>query len=202
MPDKNTLSLATNQGTGASELPQYARRVTMISSQLDDIKCSLTTEEFDSLDDVDLSVRLDYVESLYSNFEQAVLLLEEKCEDSIESNIRSKFMTSYFEIKAKIKRKINVHCNSRTAPHSSTVRQFSLDESTSARKTRLPELKIPTFSGSYTEWPDFFAMFTTVIANDMDMEIKKFQHLRACLIWTQSLRWTPQRRIMTRLSHY
>ncbi|XP_059222424.1 uncharacterized protein LOC131996699 [Stomoxys calcitrans] len=59
------------------------------------------------------------------------------------------------------------------------VRQFSLDETTPQRKIRLPELKIPQFNGSYTDWPGFIAMFTTVIDNDVDLsKIEKFQHLR------------------------
>ncbi|XP_064544472.1 uncharacterized protein LOC135432655, partial [Drosophila montana] len=46
----------------------------------------------------------------------------------------------------------------------------------------LPALKLPTFSGGYTEWADFYSMFTTVIENHPDLaDIEKLQHLRSCL---------------------
>lgn len=173
MPDTNSAS--SNGQAEGFDILQYSRRVAAISKQLADINVRLTVEELHKLDDSDLSVRLEYIESINSNFEA-------KAEQNMDDNTRLDFMTVYFEVKAKLKRKISSNCFSSSAPHSSTVRQFSLDESTNHRKTRLPELIIPQFSGSYTEWPDFIAMFTTVIANDMDLsKIEKFQHLRASL---------------------
>ncbi|XP_064554386.1 uncharacterized protein LOC135439582 [Drosophila montana] len=48
--------------------------------------------------------------------------------------------------------------------------------------SRLPQLKLPEFSGGYTEWADFSNMFTTVIDKDPYLtNIEKLQHLRSCL---------------------
>ncbi|XP_075155285.1 uncharacterized protein LOC142228679 [Haematobia irritans] len=97
-------------------------------------------------------------------------------------NTSSSSSNSKESAKAKLKRKIVASGGTRSLPSSSTFRQFSIEEPRNIRKTRLPELKIPAFSGSYTDWPNFFAMFTTVIANDMDLtNIEKFQHLRSLL---------------------
>ncbi|GBP01323.1 hypothetical protein EVAR_66461_1 [Eumeta japonica] len=157
-------------------------KLSSIVEQMDNINTCLNTNELNGLDDADLSVRLDYIEGLYTHFEQVTAIMQETASRNMDNSIRSNFITTYFEVKAKIKRKMNNNCSSRLTPHSSTVRQFSLDETMNVRKTRLPELKIPRFSGSYTEWPDFFAMFTTVIANDTDLtKIEKFQHLHSCL---------------------
>lgn len=181
MPDKNASSSEGQKEV--SDTSQYLNKVASIGKQLVDINNRLTADELVKLDDADLCVRLDYIESLNSQFERAVSVLEDMGGSDMEDNTRVNFMATYFDVKAKIKRKISVNLNSRSTPHSSTVRQFSLDESLSVRKTRLPELKIPQFSGSYTDWPDFFAMFTTVIANDMDLsKIEKLQHLRASLM--------------------
>lgn len=182
MPDQSKLSLADKPEEGIKE-SQLLARLSSIDKQLDNLNTSLTTEELNNMDDADLLVRLDYVDGLYSHFEQTSISLEEKGSSNIDSSPHSHFLTTYFSVKAKIKRKINISHNNRSMPHSSTVRQFSLEEPTNARKSRLPELKITQFSGSYTEWPDFIAMFTTVIANNTDLsKLEKFQHLRACLI--------------------
>ncbi|XP_070067447.1 uncharacterized protein [Drosophila virilis] len=46
----------------------------------------------------------------------------------------------------------------------------------------LPSIKLPTFSDGYTEWADFYYIFTTVIENHPDLaDIEKLQHLRSCL---------------------
>lgn len=178
MTDKDSSS-STSQGKAGHS--QFTAKLHSIIEQLADFNSRLTTDELNSLDEIDLSVRLEYVEGLYNEFKQTTAELEEKCNGDVDVSTRSNFMTSYFSVKANIQRNLNIKAK-HVAPHSSTVRQFSLDDSTSARKTRLPELKIPQFSGSYTEWPDFFAMFTTVIHNDMELsKIEKFQHLRTCL---------------------
>ncbi|XP_061388720.1 uncharacterized protein LOC133323837, partial [Musca vetustissima] len=138
--------------------------------------------EINNLDEADLSVRLEYVEKLNQNFEQSVSFLEETSDVDMDDTIRSNFMTSYFEVTAKLKRKLGANTNQRAAFRSSTLRQFSVDEPVTVRKTRLPELRIPQFSGSYTEWPAFFAMFSTAIASDMDLSnLEKFQHLKTSL---------------------
>nr|XP_041630286.1 uncharacterized protein LOC121501854 [Drosophila kikkawai] len=50
------------------------------------------------------------------------------------------------------------------------------------RKSRLPELKLPTFSGGYTDYADFISMFLTIIDRNSDLTpIEKLQHLKSCL---------------------
>jgi len=46
----------------------------------------------------------------------------------------------------------------------------------------LPNLEIVRFHGSYSEWPDFLATFTTVIANDNELsDIEKLHYLGSSL---------------------
>lgn len=49
-------------------------------------------------------------------------------------------------------------------------------------RPRLAELRLPTFSGGYTEYTDFFSLFSTVIDKDPDLtHVEKLQHLRSYL---------------------
>ncbi|KAH8378531.1 hypothetical protein KR200_001438, partial [Drosophila serrata] len=47
---------------------------------------------------------------------------------------------------------------------------------------KLPILEIARFHGSYSDWPDFIATFSTVIGNDEELsDIEKLQYLRSSL---------------------
>lgn len=166
----------------AEQRGDYKRRVGTLHKQLTVLNISLTAERLGEMDEADLSVRLDYLEGLNSTFEKAQSSIAE-IEVGEDSEITFNFISLFFDVKAKLSRQLALKRKQSSLPHSSTVRQFSLDETTVPRKVRLPELKIPQYSGSYTEWPGFISMFNTVIDNDSDLsKIEKFQHLRVSLI--------------------
>jgi len=51
-----------------------------------------------------------------------------------------------------------------------------------AKRSHLPELRLPEFSGGYTEFADFQSMFKAFIDNDVKLtNIEKLQHLKSCL---------------------
>ncbi|XP_046735022.1 uncharacterized protein LOC124404734 [Diprion similis] len=55
-------------------------------------------------------------------------------------------------------------------------------EATSRVRSRLPELTVPKFSGECRLWPDFKAMFTSVIGSSKDLsELEKFQYLKSAV---------------------
>ncbi|XP_036322256.1 uncharacterized protein LOC118736269 [Rhagoletis pomonella] len=88
----------------------------------------------------------------------------------------------------KVKGTLTRELNQRRADvaHSSTARPFEIDDASPSfiisQRNRLPELQIPHFSGAYTEWPDFIAMFNSVIKSCAELsKIERFQHLRANL---------------------
>ena len=50
------------------------------------------------------------------------------------------------------------------------------------QKVKYPDLKIPTFSGSFDTWLSFFDSFNSMIHNDPDLPtIQKFHYLKSCL---------------------
>ncbi|XP_041451803.1 uncharacterized protein LOC121405249 [Drosophila obscura] len=47
---------------------------------------------------------------------------------------------------------------------------------------RLPELRLPEFSGGYAQYSSFWSMFSSIIDKDTDLSnVEKLQHLRSCL---------------------
>jgi len=73
-------------------------------------------------------------------------------------------------------------------PASTAANSTSIDITNNAdisfrsRKPRLPNSEIARFHGSYSEWPDFLATFTTAIWNDDDLsDIEKLQYLLSSL---------------------
>ena len=59
-----------------------------------------------------------------------------------------------------------------------------------ARATKLPEIELPKFSGSYVDWPTFSELFTSLIIQDAQlMDIDRLHYLRS------SLSGEPARRV-------
>jgi len=50
------------------------------------------------------------------------------------------------------------------------------------RAALLPPLELPKFAGGYTNWSDFYSMFTMIIDSHPDLtNVEKLLHLRSCL---------------------
>ncbi|XP_059217672.1 uncharacterized protein LOC131994802 [Stomoxys calcitrans] len=106
----------------------------------------------------------------------------------MESEERMKFTALYLDVKAKLTRQMNSIRRLESNPRSSTVRQFSVDggpfseNSSSTRKTRLPEIQLPKFGGAYADWPNFFSLFSTIVDSSAELsDLEKFHHLRSSL---------------------
>ena len=52
----------------------------------------------------------------------------------------------------------------------------------SAHHSRLPNMKLPKFSGKYSEYKNFMSLFENLVHNDLSLpDIEKFNHLISCL---------------------
>ncbi|XP_053956407.1 uncharacterized protein LOC128862029 [Anastrepha ludens] len=102
--------------------------------------------------------------------------------ESIASDLPCKFDATLVKIKANLQREIGKRS---TGQHCSTFRANTGDSQSiivNTNRSRLPLLMLPKFSGAYTEWSNFFSMFTSVIDNDGDLtQSDKLQYLRSCL---------------------
>jgi len=77
-----------------------------------------------------------------------------------------------------VQRRRNSNSNS-TALWSHFIGDGSLN---SSRKSKPPHLELPSFCGNYADWPDLYAMLSTVVSNDQELsKIEKFEYLRASL---------------------
>ncbi|XP_059221526.1 uncharacterized protein LOC131996094 [Stomoxys calcitrans] len=184
----------TDQGTDtingevAENVLPFRTKISAMEKQLETLIKSLTSEQLAQYDLADLSVRLDFVDQINASFEDAQSALEEILTVEQEYNGRLRFTTLYLDAKAKLTRRLNVIQRSESNLRSSTMRQFSIDggslgeNSSAMRKTRLPEIQLPKFSGGYADWPNFFSLFTTVVDSSTDLSVlEKFHHLRSSL---------------------
>ncbi|XP_044313399.1 uncharacterized protein LOC123037343 isoform X2 [Drosophila rhopaloa] len=155
----------------------YRAKANSMVRQLAALNLFLTEEQ--------LQVRLDLIERIYSDFDSSRLNLERLVIEELESDARLTFTTAYCETKGRICRHLN--SEKRKSLANSTELHGILGGHTAAfkcnsRPTRLPEFQLPRFGGAYIDWPDFFAMFNTVVGKNEDLtKVEKFQHLRACL---------------------
>ncbi|XP_067646182.1 uncharacterized protein [Eurosta solidaginis] len=160
------------------------KRTISLKKQLDKVNKQLSTDSLATLDEVDISMRLELVERLRACFDDAQSCLETEDHNELDSEVSWSGATLHMEVKGKLTREFNQHRAG--IAHSSTARPFAIDDSSPSfiisQRNRLPELKIPHFSGAYTDWPDVIAMFNSVISNCGELsKIEKFQHLRANL---------------------
>ena len=162
----------------------YRRKVNSMVKQLEAMKESCGPEKLEEFDEEQLSVRIEYVDKVCNSFDEAQTHIDQNGDDEIDSSDRMDFNNLYFDIKSTLARfKKKFGQNSGRLP-SSTQRQFSMEDpiASSGRRTRLPEIQLPKFSGSYADWPNFFALFSTVIdKNDELSDLEKFHHLRSNL---------------------
>lgn len=66
--------------------------------------------------------------------------------------------------------------------HNSTLSESTLPSSSNRNHCKLPSLRLPTFSGKYSEYKNFITSFKQVIDREIGLSnIEKFNHLRNCL---------------------
>ncbi|XP_036347019.1 uncharacterized protein LOC118756359 [Rhagoletis pomonella] len=134
------------------------------------------------MDEYSLSAMLESLGELKSSFSAAHTSLEELDFDSIASDLPSNFDAALINLRATLQREIGKRSASQ---HCSTLRMNSSETQSiivNANSSRLPLLTLPKFSGAYTEWTNFYSMFTSIIDKDSDLtNIDKLQHLRSCL---------------------
>ncbi|XP_049309563.1 uncharacterized protein LOC125777819 [Bactrocera dorsalis] len=154
------------------KLDSFIQQVTVLNN-------TLTFDVLREFDEAAVEVRIEQVDRLEKRFDALYAQLENNDAD----DILAEFTNHYIEVKTKLTRQR--HACQASEAHSSTTRPFAGDQTSiivSQPKQRLPVLQIPTFNGKYSDWPDFFSMFNTLVHQDVDLtRIEKFQHLRSSL---------------------
>ncbi|XP_041449603.1 uncharacterized protein LOC121404354 [Drosophila obscura] len=166
----------------AKRLRLYKRKVQSLHDRLQRLGQSFSGNKIDNLSAADIDVRLDMLAEMREEFNKSHNELESLDEDEIGSELRETFDTLFISLKAELLAALELG-HLRVAAHSTSMPNSSGGHTIiMAHKQRLPELKLPSFSGGYVEYADFIAMLNSVIEGDADLsEIEKFQHLRSCL---------------------
>ncbi|XP_049308578.1 uncharacterized protein LOC125777516 [Bactrocera dorsalis] len=150
--------------------------------RLECISADMDSERLQSMDEYALAAIVDSVNELKSNFLAAHTSLEEHDFESIGSDLLTQFDTNLVQLKATLQREIGKRSASQ---HCSTFKMNSNEFQpiiVNTNRSRLPQLTLPKFSGSYIEWTNFYSMFTSVINKDSDLSnVDKLQHLHSCL---------------------
>lgn len=160
----------------------HKRKSTLLKQRLEDLERELNIAD-STLDEASLMVKLDMLEKTYRSFEAVHEALEQENIEEMDSPVPVEAAKLYASAKTILTRKLMSY----QTKHNSLVSQSTFDETQRSiviqpQRTRLPIIKIPVFGGSYTEWPDFFSMFRTVVDGDEELtKIEKFQYLRSNL---------------------
>lgn len=128
------------------DLAPFRSEIVVLLKQLQDLNQMLSAAQLEQYDEAELYVRLEYIEEINKNFGRAQEIIEEnECSGSV-NNDRTTFTLLYFDVKAKLTRQIAIFHKMEANQRSSTMRQFSLDESPShimPRRTKVPEIQLP-----------------------------------------------------------
>ncbi|XP_051862861.1 uncharacterized protein LOC127565942 [Drosophila albomicans] len=164
----------------------FKRKVLSLYDSLVRLDASLSEVKLATFNSSELAVRLELLERAQASFDLAQNALEEIDYNEIGSETRDNFDERFLEVKSRVR----AHFDSRERQliRSSTLRRDeTIDPSANglgarSNRRRLPELKLPTFGGGYTEYASFWSMFESVIDKDNDLDdVEKFQHLLSCL---------------------
>lgn len=132
-------------------------------------------KNFASMTAAELEARLSLIESNYSQYCTVQARIEQESEDASDYDSRTEVEELYCEIKAKI-----VTCIAHTSRHSGG--NESLVSVQVPRSAKLPNLKLPQFSGKFTEWTSWFNTFVLLIGSDIELDdLSKLIHLRSSL---------------------
>ncbi|XP_043065520.1 uncharacterized protein LOC122320920 [Drosophila ficusphila] len=144
---------------------------------------TLSADKLQEMSDEELQL---YVQRLDEN--KAIFIqVHDKLEELDFSEIGSVVRDDFEELTISTKVMLNIELGKRkgAAIRSSTLRpEPSMDfhSMSAARRSHLPELRLPEFSGGYSEFADFQSTFMAIIDSDVELSnIEKLQHLKSCL---------------------
>ncbi|CAH2207612.1 jg6931, partial [Pararge aegeria aegeria] len=175
----------------------YKGRLTKFENYLDNLN---NVSDCSQLDKLELKLRMNKIESLYTEFDEVqtnieCLSLPEE-EHQNQCLQRSEFESQYFSVMArahefsgafkKTKKSFNygdngsVSSDSSVSDHESVVNTKQIKSC--IKGVKLPTIHIPKYSGEYGSWLEFRDTFLSLIHDNSSISnIQKFHYLRASL---------------------
>lgn len=142
----------------------------------------LSGSSLSKIQKLELQLRVTQLESIYDEFNPLQSRIEYICDESelaVHLEYRSIFDETFFATVSLIKALTEDSCqNVEEVVKNAT----NLSENIAVRKSKLPDVTLPSFTGSYDGWLEFKNSFYTMIHKRTDLDpIEKFHYLRAAL---------------------
>ncbi|XP_070067131.1 uncharacterized protein [Drosophila virilis] len=175
----NQVVVGTQAAVLKVKTKNFCDLVNRLSSELDPVRLR-------DVDDYDLQDYICMASDLQAKFDTVYDSLLDVSQASVEEDLQSSFELIIRRLRVSLQRERGNRSKIQQTPHCATFNLAAADEPRSTfvvpNHSRLPQLKLPEFSGGYTEWSDFSNMFITIIDKDSYLNnIEKLQHLRSCL---------------------
>ena len=163
---------------------QYVR-----SQMLERISNYISAKTYSAQLNIIVTWRKD-VEDIYALYLKEHALIEDGCPASFVTNpyfdadFHNAFHEHYYSIMFELS---TLEQQWRTRHQASQI--LNIGETQPIQSSKLPEIKMPTFSGTYSGWPAFKELFTGMILNRTGLtDVAKLHYLRS-LLKRSSLTW-------------
>ncbi|XP_041633394.1 uncharacterized protein [Drosophila kikkawai] len=172
----------TPQFSPPNRVTLFKRRANAIAAHAQKIASGLTADRVKAVPEEELTLKLELINKTEASFSLAHDSLEELDYEEIGSKARDDFEDLVFSMRSVVLQELGKR-KFQGVPCSTMHPEVAMEAAAPApRRSCLPELKLPTFSGGYTEYADFISMFLTIIDRNSDLApIEKLQHLKSCL---------------------
>lgn len=155
-----------------AETKKLIKQRTSIKSQLTRFKRFLETYNNEKSQ---LLIRMKSCENLFESFNAIQLDIETitDCEEQIEE--RAAFEEMYFELLSKAQELLS---------EDSTVNNENQNSNNASvlNNIKLPTIELPSFSGAYDQWLQFYDTFNSLIHNNTNLnDIQKFHYLKSAI---------------------
>ncbi|XP_032294718.2 uncharacterized protein [Drosophila virilis] len=192
MFDEGASANGNDEATSASQVAVgtqaavFKIKIKNLTDRLNRLSSELDPARLRDVDDYELQDYISMASDLQAKFEIVCDGLLEVDHASVDEDLQTSFESTIRQLRLSLQRERGNRSKVQQIPHCSTFNSAAADDSRSTfvvpNHSRLPQLKLPEFSGGYTEWADFSNLFTTVIDKDPYLtNIEKLQHLRSCL---------------------
>lgn len=146
--------------------------------ELESLRAFLDNNE-GGIQSIAIQRNLEYLEEEYATFRETQCELDD-LDESRSMQDRIDLKCKYFQTKARASEMIE-EANKRSDKKSRNITTNLLDTSLSY-PVELPEIRLPTFSGAYEDWPGFAIQFRSIVhENSLLDDCKRLIYLRSCL---------------------
>ncbi|XP_065091282.1 uncharacterized protein LOC135712252 [Ochlerotatus camptorhynchus] len=133
----------------------------------------------DETDAFQAPFRLEHLVSLWNDFNAVQAEIESLDESDVDNQLkkRMEFESCYFKVKGFL-----LSVNKTPTPLTPTSSHSTAHVPASASHVRLPDVKLPIFSGKLDSWMNFYDMFVSLVHSSHELSnIQKFYYLRSSL---------------------